>query len=481
MLAPLTSRTETLPAVTFEALPDDLPGEGTVSAEAQGLTDHAAGVRAAYDDAASSWSGLSDGRLDVPDGEVVRTALQDTVLPHVEDHEEVTGAVRGALDTFDADIAELAPVIRQAITDGETLNSTPLADRDEDFHRLAQLQQEHVLALGARYDEIVQACVDAINGAGGHRKPSAAVGMLGVGVSAGKIGQEFARNFGPAHVTQPYRKDGRLTVGFDSEKFTAETRHTYRGPKLPQSLYRKAGVPQDYLEKFSAAASGDGTRVSNSDTQRMLKSVDGTNTPLGKLVGAVPSLKNSKLNFDGGRLEVHAELGSGDGKPPSGAGKTPTAAAKAVSAIEKVGNSPWSKALGPASWMVSGAGNYSASYNERRAEVPEATESELHKHATRDTAFKTGAEALGSSVGTAIGTSAGVAVGQTLIPIPGVGAAVGGFVGGLAGGAIGGYIGNAVGDGINAGIDAAVDQGADLIDSTVEGTKEAFSSLNPFD
>lgn len=476
MLAPLTSRAETLPAVTFEALPDDLPGEGTVSAEAQGLTDHAAGVRAAYDDAASSWSGLSDGRLDVPDGETVRTALQDTVLPHVEDHEEVTGAVRGALDTFDADIAELAPVIRQAITDGETLNSTPPADRDEDFHRRAQLQQEHVLALGARYDEIVQTCVDAINGAGGHHKPSAAVGMLGAGLTGAKHARGLVRNFTGAQVTQPYRKDGRLTVGFNSEKFNAASQHTYRSPKFPRALSRMAGVPEDYLDKISAAASGNGTRVSNADTQRMLKSVDGTNTPLGKLVGAVPSLKNSKLNFDGGRLEVRAELASGDGKPSSGAGKTPTAAAKAVSAIEKVGNSPWSKALGPASWVVSGVGNYTEAYNERHAQRPDAAESEIRGEATRVAAVKTASEAAMSSVGSAVGMSVGGVVGQTLIPIPDVGAAVGGTVGAVVGGAIGGYVGDALGDGIN----KVWDTGGDAMDKVTEGAKETLDSLNPF-
>ncbi|GAA3280935.1 hypothetical protein [Nesterenkonia halobia] len=476
MLAPLTSRTETLPGVTFEALPDDLPGEGAVSAEAQGLTDHAAGVRAAYDDAASSWSGLSDGRLDVPDGEVVRTALQDTVLPHVEDLEEVTGAVRGALDTFDADIAELAPVIRQAITDGETLNSTPLADRDENFHRLAQLQQEHVLALGARYDEIVQACVDAINGAGGHRKPSAAVGMLGAGVSAGEIGREFAKNFTGAQVTRPYHKNGQLAVGFDSDKFSDESIHKHRGPKLPEFVYRKAGVPQDYLDKFSDAASGDGTRVSNTDTQRMLKSVDGTNTPLGKLVGAVPSLKNSKLSYDGDRLGLHAPLTDGNGMPTPDPGKSPTTAAKAASTLEKVGNSPWSKTLGGFGTVLSGVGNYREEYNESRTERPQATEAEHRAEARVDAGVKTAAETAGATAGAMVGRVAGAAVGQTLIPVPGVGAAVGGFVGGVAGSAVGEYLGGTLADEIDAGLENA----HETLNDVTEGVEETLDTLNPF-
>lgn len=476
MLAPLTSRPSTLPAVTFEALPDDLPGEGTVSAEAQGLTDHAAGVRAAYDDAASSWSGLSDGRLDVPDGEVVRTALQDTVLPHVEDHEEVTGAVRGALDTFDADIAELAPVIRQAITDGETLNSTPPADRDEDFHRLAQLQQEHIHALGARYDEIVQTCVDAINSAGGHRKPSAAVGMLGAGLTGAKHAHGLVRNFTGAQVTQPYRKDGRLIVGFDSEKFNAASQHTYRSPKFPRALSRMAGVPEDYLDKISAAASGNGTRVSNADTQRMLKSVEGRKTPLGMLVGAVPSLKNSKLSYDGKKLNVRAELSGGDGTPPSGSSRSATALKKTTDTLDKVANSPWTKALGPASTALSGAANYTEAYNAARAERPDATEAALREEAAGDAAVKTTAETAGSTAGTLIGRVGGAAVGQTLIPIPGVGAAVGGFVGGVVGGAVGEYVGGAVGDGFN----EALDAGGDVIDQVAEGAKETLDSLNPF-
>lgn len=476
MLAPLTSRPATLPAVTFEALPDDLPGEGTVSAEAQGLADHAAGVRAAYDDAASSWSGLSDGRLDVPDGEVVQTALQDTVLPHVEDHEEVTGAVRGALDTFDTDIAELAPIIRQAIADGETLNSTPPADRDEDFHRRAQLQQEHVLALGARYDEIVQTCVDAINSAGGHRTPSAAVGMLGAGVSGANYARDLVGAFSSQQLAKPYRKDGRLIAGFDSEKFNATTPHTYRPPKVPRTLSRLAGVPEDYLDKFSAAASGDGTRISNADTQRMLKSVEGRKTPLGMLVGAVPSLKNSKLSYDGEKLNVRAEFSGGDGTPPSGSSRSATALKKTTDTLDKVANSPWTKALGPASTALSGAANYTEAYNAARAERPAATEADLREEAASEAAVKTTAEAAGSTTGALIGRVGGAAVGQALIPIPGVGAAVGGFVGGVVGGAVGEHVGGAVGDGLN----EALDAGGDVIDQAAEGAKETLDSLNPF-
>lgn len=234
--------------------------------------------------------------------------------------------------------------------------------------------------------------------------------------------------------------------------------------------------PQDYLDKFSDAASGDGTRVSNTDTQRMLKSVDGTNTPLGKLVGAVPSLKNSKLSYDGDRLGLHAPLTDGNGMPTPDPGKSPTTAAKAASTLEKVGNSPWSKTLGGFSTVLSGVGNYREEYNESRTERPQATEAEHRAEARVDAGVKTAAETAGATAGAMVGRVAGAAVGQTLIPVPGVGAAVGGFVGGVAGSAVGEYLGGTLADEIDAGLENA----HETLNDVTEGVEETLDTLNPF-
>lgn len=458
-----------MPAVTLEPLPAELPGESAVSDAASRISSHATTVRSRYDDAATSWAKLADGRFDTPQAEEVQSAFQRRVLPEVQDYESAAESVKSALVGFQDAVDLLRASIADVRSQASTENAVPPEERDDAYWTRVHDLQVRINGLGEQYDQAVSDCVNALQAVNGSSGPPSWPGMISKGFDGlGGAHVGLRENLGNATLMKPYWNDGRLMSYFGGEGFSGAAAASAGW------LARRAGVPDSYIQRFSEAAGG-GRRVSNNETSAMLRQAAKGSTALGFALRAIPGLKNSKLSFDGDRVNTRLQLTESSG-PPRDTGKSSTPMRNAVNRLEDISNSRAMKGLGVASIAFGAYGNYNQGYNDSLKRNPGATEAEHRKAAAADSAFKTSGEAVGVGIGAKLGAGAGAAVGQVLIPIPGVGAAVGGVVGGFAGGVVGGHVGGAVGDGLN----AIRNTEGGALDKAKASGKALLDGLNPF-
>lgn len=458
-----------VPAVRLEVLPAELPLPGEVSGSADAITEHARTARGRYDDAAASWAQLSDGRFITPQAEEVHSAFERLVLPAVQDYESSAGLTTNALVAFQDAIDRLRPSVQDARGQADVMNAVPPLERDDAFWAQAQGLQVRLNGLGEQYDQAVQDCVSALNRAATpERSAGWQAGPANTLSMSGTISERAATHLPDATIFKPYAKDGRLMSAYNGAGLSGAA------ARSATWMARKAGVPDDYIDRVHEAASG-GKRVSNNETSTMLRSAAKDPTALGFVLRKFPALQKSKTSVKGDQVSMRLQLTDPAG-PPRQTGKSSTAMRNAVNKLEDLSQSKAAKFLGPAGVAFSAYGNYNQGYNDSLKRNPHATEVEHREEALTDSVTKTVAETAGSFAGARVGTAVGAVVGQALIPVPGVGMAVGAVLGGLAGGFIGGKLGSEVGEGIN----TARHDGGGLREMFTGGADALGEALNPF-
>ncbi|GAB3190602.1 hypothetical protein [Nesterenkonia suensis] len=458
-----------VPAVSLEALPAELPAESAVSDAASRIGSHATTVRSRYDDAATSWGKLADGRFDTPQAEEVHSAFQRLVLPDVENYETAAESVKNALVSFQDAVDLLRSSIVDVRSQAAAENAVPPEDRDDAYWIRVNDLQVRINGLGEQYDQAVADCVNALQGSHGSSGPPAWPGMMSKGFDGlSGANRGLTNTLGDAALMKPYWKDGRLMSFFGGDGLSGASAASAAW------LARRAGVPDSYIQRFSEAAGG-GRRVSNNETSAMLRDAAKGSSVLGFALRRVPGLKNMKLNFNGDKVNMRLQLSESSG-PPRDTGKSSTAMRNAVNRLEDISNSKAMRGLGVAGLGFGAYGNYNQGYNDSLKRNPGASEAEHRQAAAVDAGVKTSAEAVGAAAGAKFGAVGGAAVGQVLIPIPGVGAAIGGVVGGVAGSAVGGWLGGAFGEGMN----DSRHNGGHIGEQIIEGGKNVLDSLNPF-
>ncbi|GHD06139.1 hypothetical protein [Zhihengliuella salsuginis] len=458
-----------VPAVRLEVLPAELPLPGEVSGSADAITEHARTARGRYDDAAASWAQLSDGRFITPQAEEVHSAFERLVLPVVQDYESAAGLTTNALVAFQDAIDRLRPSIQDAREQAYVMNAVPPPERDDAFWAQAQNLQARLNGLGEQYAQAVEDCVNALNRAAAQqRSTSWQAGPASMLSMSSTISERAAKHLPEASLFKPYEKDGRLMSAFKGTGLTGAAAHSATW------MARKAGVPDDYIDRVHEAASG-GKRVSNNETSAMLRSAAKDPTALGFVLRKFPALQKSKTSVKGDQVSMRLQLTDPAG-PPRRTGKSSTAMRNAVNKLEDLSQSKAAKFLGPAGLALGAYGNYNQGYNDSLRRNPNATEAEHRKEARLDSAMKTGANLAGSLAGASVGRAAGAALGQVLIPVPGVGMAIGAVAGSLLGGYFGSKLGDTFGDAAN----ESRYEGARIEDQFLAGGKAVLDSVNPF-